>query len=319
MLARAAMLTSPRRIDLVTCTMTDVGPGQVEVAIQGSGVCGSNLPVWQGRPWFEYPLPAGAPGHESWGTVSSVGDGVVTLQPGDPVALIYERAFSERAVVAADDAILLPAPLAAVAFPGEALGCAFNAAARCDFRPGQTVAVVGVGFLGAVMTALAVQAGARVIAVSRRPFSLEVARAMGALETVVMDDHQRVIEEVRDLTDGRLCERVVEAVGTQWPLDLATELTGIGGRLIIAGYHQDGPRSVNLQLWNWRGIDVVNAHERDPEVVRAGVRAAADAVAAGRLDPSPLYTHRFSLGQLDRAMDTMVDRPDGFVKSLVVM
>jgi threonine dehydrogenase-like Zn-dependent dehydrogenase len=52
--------------------------------------------------------------------------------------------------------------------------------------------------------ALAAEAGARVIAVARKASALEVARAMGAAETVVMDDHQRVIDEVATLTGGRL-------------------------------------------------------------------------------------------------------------------
>ena len=58
------------------------------------------------------------------------------------------------------------------------------------------------------------------------------------------------------------CKRVIEAAGAQATLGLAPALTGTYGRLIIAGYHQDGPRQVNVQLWNWRAIDVINAHER---------------------------------------------------------
>lgn len=58
---------------------------------------------------------------------------------------------------------------------------------------------------------------------------------------------------------------------------------GMGGRLVVAGYHQDGPRQVNMQDWNWKGIDVVNAHERDPAVHRQGLREAAAAAAADRL------------------------------------
>jgi hypothetical protein len=96
---------------------------------------------------------------------------------------------------------------------------------------------------------------------------------------------------VKELTGGAFCDRVIEAVGKQWPLDLSAELTRERGRLIIAGYHQDGPRQVNMQLWNWRGLDVINAHERDPEVYLAGIRAAVAAVTSGRLDPRPLYTH----------------------------
>ena len=40
------------------------GEGQVLVELEGCGVCGSNLPLWEGRPWFSYPLEPGAPGHE---------------------------------------------------------------------------------------------------------------------------------------------------------------------------------------------------------------------------------------------------------------
>jgi threonine dehydrogenase-like Zn-dependent dehydrogenase len=112
---------------------------------------------------------------------------------------------------------------------------------------------------------------------------------------------------------------VIEAVGKQWPLDLAGELCAEGGRLVIAGYHQDGPRQVNMQLWNWRGLDVVNAHERDPARYVSGVRRAVEAVASGRLDPSVLYTHRYPLERLGEALDATRDRPDGFLKALVTL
>jgi threonine dehydrogenase-like Zn-dependent dehydrogenase len=189
---------------------------------------------------------------------------------------------------------------------------------RSEIRPGQTVAIVGIGFLGALLTRLAANAGARVIAISRRPFSLEMARRFGAHELVPMEDHDEIIGRVRALTNERMCERVIEAVGKQWPLDLAGELTAERGRLIVAGYHQDGPRKVNMWLWNWRGIDVVNAHERDPARYLAGMRAALAEIEAGRLDPMPLYTHVYPLERLDKALDATRDRPDGFLKALVV-
>jgi threonine dehydrogenase-like Zn-dependent dehydrogenase len=87
----------------------------------------------------------------------------------------------------------------------------------------------------------------------------------------------------------------------------------------VAGYHQDGPRNVNMQLWNWRGLDVINAHERDPKVYREGMREVVNAVASGRIDTSSLYTHTFPLDRLDQALDATRDRPDGFLKALVTM
>jgi threonine dehydrogenase-like Zn-dependent dehydrogenase len=164
---------------------------------------------------------------------------------------------------------------------------------------------------------LAVDAGARVIAISRREFSLDVAKKMGAHHVLGFSDVQTVVGAVVALTGGVLCERVIEAVGNQNALDLATELTGVKGKLIIAGYHQDGPRTINMQLWNWRGLDVVNAHERDPAAYAQGVREAFDAIEQGRLDPSILYSHAYPLERLDEALNAARDRPAGFLKAIV--
>ena len=315
---RAAVLRGPRTVELADVERPEPGPGQLRVRIEGSGVCGSNLPPWEGREWFQYPFAPGSPGPEGWGRVDAVGGGVTGFAPGDRVALLSERAYAEYDVADAGSVVALPGELGDAPFPAEPLACAMNAFARCDVRAGQDVVVVGVGFLGAVLVQLSAAVGARVIAVSRRPFALDVARQMGASETVPMDDHWRVLERVRALVGGEGAPRVIEAVGAQWPLDLAGELTGVRGRLVIAGYHQDGPRQVNMQLWNWRGLDVVNAHERDPAVYAAGMRAAVEAVASGRLDPRPLYTHTLPLDRLADAMRLMEERPDGFLKALVV-
>jgi threonine dehydrogenase-like Zn-dependent dehydrogenase len=249
--------------------------------------------------------------------VAALGEGVTGLAVGDRVAALSYRAYAELDVAEADAVVPIPAELGDVPFPGEPLGCAVNVFRRSAIEAGQTVAIVGVGFLGALVTRLAAAAGARVIAISRRPFALEVARGQGAAETIAMDDHWRILDEVKRLTDGRWCDRVIEAVGLQWPLDLAGELTAERGRLVIAGFHQDGPRQVNMQLWNWRGLDVVNAHERDPRQYVQGMREAIALVRDGTLDPRPLLTHRFPLDRLGDALDTAARRPDGFLKALV--
>jgi threonine dehydrogenase-like Zn-dependent dehydrogenase len=87
---------------------------------------------------------------------------------------------------------------------------------------------------------------------------------------------------------------------------------------VIAGYHQDGLRQVNLQLWNWRGIDVINAHERDPQAYVDGMKRAVDLLVAGVMDPQPLYTHRLPLDRLGEALELTRTRPDGFMKALVM-
>ena len=315
--ADAAVITGPRTATVRRIAVPEPGPGQVRLRLEGCGVCGSNLPYWEGRDWFTYPGEPGAPGHEGWGVVDAVGDGVHEVSPGDRVAALSSHAFAEFDLASADQVAPLPASMAGQDFPGEAIGCAMNAFRRARVGRGDTVAVVGIGFLGALLTRLASRAGARVIAVSRRPYALEVARAQGAEITMPLDDHDRIVRSVAELTGGTLADRVFEAVGQQGPLDLAAELTRVRGTLVIAGYHQDAPRQVNMQLWNWRGLDVVNAHERDPAVYLQGVREAVAAVADGTLDPAPLYTHRYPLDRAGEALDAMRERPDGFLKALV--
>jgi NADPH:quinone reductase len=314
---RAAVLAGPRRIELEDVPRPAPGPGEVLVRLEGSGVCGSNLVPWQGREWFRYPFAPGAPGHEGWGRIAALGAGVNGgLSEGDRVALLSGAAFAEYDVAPQDRVVRVPDAIAGP-FPGEALGCGANVFRRSAIRPGDTVAVVGAGFIGLVALRLASLAGARVIALSRRETALRLARDYGAAHTVATEGRGSAVEAVKRLAGERLCDVVVEAVGNQASLDLASALVGEGGRLVVAGYHQDGPRTVDMWLWNWKGIDVVNAHERDPRVQREGVEAAARAVAEGRLDPAPLFT-RYPLERVGAAFEAMEERPDGFVKALVV-
>jgi threonine dehydrogenase-like Zn-dependent dehydrogenase len=314
---RAAVVTAPGQAAVQTVALPAPQAGQVRVQLEGCGLCASNIPVWEGREWFSYPVEAGNPGHEGWGLIDAVGAGVTELQVGDRVAALSYHAYAEYDLADADKAVKLPAALDGQPFPGEPLGCAMNIFGRSEIKAGQTVAILGIGFLGALLVQLAKHAGARVIAVSQRAYSLDIARQCGADEVIAMDDHYRIIEDVKQLTDGRFCERVIECTGKEWPLNLAGELTAERGRLVVAGFHQDGLRQVNVQLWNWRGLDVINAHERDPQQYIAGIRAAVAAVAQGVLQPDLLYTHHYSLDQISEAFDHLTHRPDGFIKALL--
>ena len=315
---RAAVLTGAGKLKIDEVPIPEPGPGQVRIRLEGCGVCASNLTPWEGPEWMQFPTEPGALGHEGWGVVDAVGEGVHALRPGDRVGALSGHAYAEYDLADASQVVKIPDALNNAALPLEPFGCAFNIFRRSDIQAGQTVAILGIGFLGAILVRLASNADARVIAISRRQESLELARRMGAAEIIPMHDHWQIIERVRNLTGGVFCDRVIEAVGKQWPLDLAAELTREGGRLVIAGYHQDGPRQVNMQLWNWRGFDVANAHERDPAVSIRGMREAVEAIERGLIDPSQLITHRYPLEQLGDALNATRDRPGNFVKAVVV-
>lgn len=314
---RAAVLAGPREVRFEDVPMPDPGPGQVRVRVEGCGVAAMNALPWGGRSSPTYPMEPGTPGHEAWGVVDVLGDAVQGLADGTRVAFLGRHGFAEFDLADANHVVPLPAHLDEMPFPGEPLGCAMNIITRSDIEHTHTVAIVGAGFIGTLVAECAAHTGARVIAISRRNTPLERARAAGAAETLRLDDPGRVTRQVMARTGGRGCDRVIECVGRQESLDLAGALVAERGRLVVAGHH-DGPRAVDMQRWNDRGIDVINAHARDPHTCVAGIRAAVRAVTAGRLHPAPLYTHVYPLEQLAHAFAMLEQRPEGFMKALVM-
>ncbi len=315
---KAAQVVEPRRIEVVDAPVPDPQEGEVRVKVEGCGVCASNVPPFEGREWFKYPMGPGDLGHEAWGVVDAVGRGVSGLCEGDRVAMLSYKAYADYDTATASNVAKLPDGLADVPFPAEPLACAINVFRRSQIKPGDTVVIVGVGFLGALISRLCVDAGATVVAMTRRPEALKFAGDAGA-KTLEMDDHWRVIEATKQLVGEGGADVVIECVGKQWPLDLATELVREHGRLVIAGYHQDGPRQVNMQQWNWKGLDVINAHERVPQTYVDGMNLAIEHVGRGSLDHRSLLTHTLPLERLGEALQMTIDRPKGFLKAWVRM
>src|SRR5262249_20238843 len=93
---RAARFRGAGCVALETIAVRPPQPGEALVKLEGCGVCGSNLPVWEGRPWFKYPLEPGTPGHEGWGVIEAVGEGVREFAVGDRVALLSAHAYAQH-------------------------------------------------------------------------------------------------------------------------------------------------------------------------------------------------------------------------------
>jgi threonine dehydrogenase-like Zn-dependent dehydrogenase len=308
---RAAQLVAAREPRVVDVAPPTPGPGQVLVKVLACGVCGSDLNAWRGVEGIHFPLAPGLPGHEVWGEVADAGPGVEGLAPGQPVTGMMQAGYAQYALAAAEDVVALPSALAAAPVLGEPLACAANVVRRVAWRPGDEVAVVGFGYIAAlIVQQLFAGQSARWIAVSRRLESRALAERLGAAAAYPF-------EAVPDDQWDRY-PIVIEATGVQQALDYATWLTAYGGRLVIAGYHADGPRTVNMQSWNWKGIDVVNAHERKPELYARGLREAMNRILEHRLDPSALVSHRWPLGELGTALATAESRPPDYLKGLVL-
>src|SRR3954468_20627713 len=118
---RAAILTGPGALRIAEVPLPEPEAGQVRLRLEGSGVCASNLTPWAGPEWMRFPTEPGALGHEGWGVVDAVGDGVDGLSVGAPVAALSYHAYAEYDLANADAVVPLPDALAGQPFPGEPL------------------------------------------------------------------------------------------------------------------------------------------------------------------------------------------------------
>jgi len=310
-------LTATRRFELQEFEIPGVGPDEVRIRVEYCGICSSNLAPWKGAPWFSYPFPPGFPGHESVGVVEQVGPGVVGPKAGEYVSVLGNSGFAEYQIAKAQCVVPIPEGRHDSPFLGEPMGCAINIFRRAQIRKDDWVAIVGTGFLGTILLQLSLGLGSKVIAISRRRSALRTAEKLGATLAIPIGNSVDLLEAVLNATGRQLCNVVIEAGGVQETLDIASTLTGTRGRLVVAGYHQDGPRSVNMQEWNWRGIDVINAHERNQAVSVEGIRLAVEAVASNRIRLEGLVSHFFPFEQIEQGFQTLEQRPEGFVKGVV--
>ncbi len=313
---KTSVIESPLNIFVRETDIPQISDEEVLVKLDGTGVCASNLPVWEGREWFRYPFEPGAPGHEGFGRIAALGSQVQNFSVGDKVSLISYHAYAEFDKAHYSNVARIPESLGGTAFPGEPAACAVNVFRRSDIHDGQKVLIIGAGYLGCLLVQLVKNAGGEVAVVSRRKTSLGFAKQAGADHTIEMDEHFDTICSLKKVFP-RGFERIIEATGMQSSIDLATEVIDTRGRLVIAGYHQDGPRNVNMQVWNWKGIDVINAHERDPRIYISGLEEAISLAEKNILQPGKFITHYVELNDINDAFKMLKGRPESFLKAVI--
>jgi threonine dehydrogenase-like Zn-dependent dehydrogenase len=113
---------------------------------------------------------------------------------------------------------------------------------------------------------------------------------------------------------------VIEAAGSQGALDLCGELVREHGRIIVIGYHQsnEGRRTINMQQWNYKAIDVVNGHVRRGDEKLEAMRQGIDLMRQGHLVTLPLVT-TYDLAQVEQAFQDLSAGARGLFKAVLLM
>jgi len=303
---RIARLIGPGRFDVDVQALERPAPGQVLVKILATGVCASELhAVMDEQP--SYPLLIG---HEPTGIVEEVGAGVDGFPVGMRVTGGFGPAFAERALADHRFLVAVPEDLSVEDTIGEPLGCVVEGRRRTRIVAGDRVAIVGVGYMGLLMLQLLPVTGTgSAVVIDPREDARSTALGFGATEARSPDD---VTPELHGSFDV-----VVEATGTQPGLDLASELVREHGVLSILGYHVGARRSVDVQMWNWKAIDVVNAHVRRRDLLNEAIRRGLELTRQGKIHPGELVTHRFGLDDVGSAFHALETKPEGFIKAVV--
>lgn len=256
-------------------------------------------------------------GHEPSGEIIEVGRNVKHLKIGQHVVALGSHSFADYGVYDARYVHPIADSTPYIHALGEPIACAYNATQRTNIQAGEKVVLIGTGFMGLLQLQMMKLGNPDVIvAIDVRDDALAIAKTVGA-DVVINSAKQDVISELNKVLGPKGADVVVEAVGKQVGLDLAARIVGFNGRITVVGFHQGEPRIIDMALWNWKGINVVNGHERYQERYFAGMVGGIQLLEEGKLDMKPLVTHEYTLAQIDDAFHDAVNKPAGFVKAVV--
>lgn len=300
-------------------------PADAIVRVELAGLCGSDLHFFHGKA----PLDTGdVMGHEAVGRVETVGSAVERFVTGDRVVVAFDIAcgacwFCDRGEtalcedfrnlgagvfgggLAGAQAELVRVPVAdtnllgvpdgvddeRALFVGDVLTTAVHAVERARIGPEDTVAVVGAGPVGILLahaTSLVEHLGTVVVDVD--PERLALAERYGAVAVDASSTNAQIAVARR--TGDRGADVVFDAVGSPAAFERAIDLVRRGGRVVVVGMYAGETVPAQLGVWWARALDL---RFLGIAPVHAAWERTMAHVAAGRLDPAPLVSHRLSL------------------------
>ena len=318
------------------------GAGEAVVRVHAVGICGTDYGGYLGKmPFFSYPR---IPGHELGVEVVAVGAGVTNVRSGDwccvePYINCQECHSCVRGLtnccerhqtlgVHCDGGLrplftvparkLHPSPRLTpeqhALVETLAIGC--HAIDRAAPKPGETVLIIGAGPIGLSALEFAKVAGARVIVMDMAQSRLDfVCTAMGVADTVLATGTPADVDTVNRLTDGRMCEVVVDATGSAASMGAALALCSFGGRLVYVGITQGEVTFPHAPVIHRRELTLLASRNAlSPDFSRI-----IGLIEDGTIDTRPWITHRLSFAELPAAFPGLLSPASGVIKVVVEM
>lgn len=324
---RQIVMDGPRRSHVANVPDPTITEEQLLVRLTYTGMCHSE--------WYPWSTAKAGDvfGHETIGVVAQTGAKVQGFAVGDRVTGLGGGGYKEYAVMHPAKTLRVPDNLKDEDALAEPLSCMLSAATKmAPAVPGDRVAVVGTGYMGLGLVSLLEMMGyGEIVAIDTREDARANALRFGATEAHHPSELPRgykldwAVIGRPDLTrDGHAADifnvgfpNVVEFAGTQGALQLAGDMVSAHGRLGIGGFHNDGLRSVDFALWNFKAMTVVNCHERRISWEAELSQRCLKLLSEGAWSFTGLATHIYSMEEFDKANEDMEAHRGGFIKGLV--
>jgi len=291
------------------------GDDEILIQVTACGVCSGDVFVYKNRAELAATYPR--LGHEASGVISAVGKNVTGFDVGDLVTTFGLQAYAEVLVTTPETTVRIPAGIDPVLALGEPVACCVHAGNRFGTQTDDRVALVGCGFMGLICQQIAIHQGAEyILAIDPIQERRETAKSLGAAASAnpLEINADAILEKFGPV------DLVIEAAGNQSALDLCTPLVREHGRIILIGYHQSngGLRTVNMERWNFKAIDVVNGHVRREDEKLDAMRQGMSMMAAGQIVTEPLVT-TYPIEAITTAFDDLTKGNPGLFKAVLLM
>jgi L-iditol 2-dehydrogenase len=341
---KAAHFTGLKKVEIVELPMPKPGrPDDVLLRIERVGVCGSDVHYYrEGRIGEQALIYPATVGHECAGTVVETGAEVAHVRPGDHVAVDPAvvcgtcdqcrqgrpntcrhlqfmgapgealGAVAEYRVVPAANCFPIPANMtldeAALAEP---LSVGLHAVHLGEVAEAARLVIIGAGPIGlSVLLCAKATAACTVYMTDLLDQRLEVARRCGADWTGTAIHGQAIEAILQKAPQG--VDLVFECAGDPLCIDEAQKLLAPGGTLVIVGIPPTDRVIFGIHHMRRKELTFKNVRRQ-----RGCVAPVIEMIAAGRIDPKPLLTHRFPLDRIAEAFDLVATYRDGVIKTLI--
>jgi 2-desacetyl-2-hydroxyethyl bacteriochlorophyllide A dehydrogenase len=317
---KAMVLTAPGELVLDEVAQPARAAGDVLVRVTHSGICGTDYKIFTGSIPVRYPRIMG---HEMAGEV--VDADAAALSPGDRVIVDPELycgacfhcrigqthlcpngqllgrdangGFAEYLAAPATHVFRLPAGIDRRAAPIiQVLTTCLHAQRRIDIRPGESIVVLGLGVTGQLHAQLAKARGATVIGVTRSADKRRLAETLGTDLTFPSGDD--AVRMVREATDGRGPDVVIETTGVVQQLASAVTMVRAGGRILMYGIITAKEGALPFYDLYYKELSLINARVAKSE----DYPDAIGIVARGQVRLDPLISDVLPLGELKAAI-----------------